>query len=225
MAEVDALKQAHAKKYWAFISYAHEDEVWAAWLHKTLERFRVPQQLVGRASMEEKIPQRLFPVFRDRDELPGSFDLSSKIKEALQQSRYLIVICSPHAANSKWVNEEIGTFKASGRKERILSLIVDGEPNAGEGLHSSERECFPEALRFDFDPTVDRVPVRTEPIAADVRNGRDDKATASLRIIAGMLNVGYDDLRQRERRRARRRMAYLSSSVVLAVLAIVMPIS
>lgn len=221
MAEVDALKQAHAKKYWAFISYAHEDEVWAAWLHKTLERFRVPQQLVGRASMEEKIPRRLFPVFRDRDELPGSFDLSAKIKEALQQSRYLIVICSPHAANSKWVNEEIRTFKASGRKERILSLIVDGEPNAGEGLHSSERESFPEALRFDFDPAVDRVPIRTEPIAADVRNGRDDKATASLRIIAGMLNVGYDELRQRERRRARRRMAYLSGSVVLAVLAIV----
>jgi hypothetical protein len=83
VAEVDVLKQAHAKKYWAFISYAHEDEVWAAWLHKTLERFRVPQQLVGRASMEEKIPQRLFPVFRDRDELPGSFDLSAKIKGSL----------------------------------------------------------------------------------------------------------------------------------------------
>jgi MTH538 TIR-like domain (DUF1863) len=221
VAEIDTLKQAEAKKYWAFVSYAHEDEVWAAWLHKTLETYRVPHQLVGRASGEGEIPRRLFPVFRDRDELPGSFDLSAKIKEALQQSRYLIVICSPHAANSKWVNEEIQTFKLSGRKQRILSLIVDGEPNAGEGLHPSERECFPEALRFDFDPAVDRVPVRTEPIAADVRNGRDDRATASLRILAGMLNVGYDELRQRERQRARRRMVYLSGSVALAGLTIV----
>src|SRR5206468_801268 len=82
-------------KYWAFISYSHVDEKQAAWLHKTLETYRVPRQFVGRQSRDGKLPQRLFPIFRDREELAGSPDLSTKIREALVQSRYLVVVCSP----------------------------------------------------------------------------------------------------------------------------------
>lgn len=179
-------------KYWAFISYSHRDQAWAEWLHHALETYRVPRRLVGRKAPAGAVPRRLFPVFRDQEELPSSPDLSGAIDEALRQSRYLIVIASPYAAVSKWVDQEIARFRALGRGDRILCLIVDGEPHAdlqpGKGL----LECFPPALR-----NADTI----EPIAADVRPGKDGKAAARLKLTAGLLGVGLDELRQRERRR------------------------
>ena len=94
------------KKYWAFLSYSHQDTKVCEWLHRSLESFHVPKRLIGRETRDGRIPARLFPVFRDRDELPGSSELGKNLTEALAQSRYLIVICSPAAARSRWVNEE-----------------------------------------------------------------------------------------------------------------------
>ena len=85
-------------RYWAFISYSHQDSRLCEWLHRELETFRVPRRLVGRDTPVGKTPARLFPVFRDRDELPGSSELGANLTAALQASRYLIVICSPSAA-------------------------------------------------------------------------------------------------------------------------------
>ena len=78
------------------------------------------------------MPAKLFPVFRDREELSSSSDLNEQIKAALAQSADLIVICSPNSANSHWVNEEILAFKRMGREDRVLALIVDGEPDAAD---------------------------------------------------------------------------------------------
>jgi eukaryotic-like serine/threonine-protein kinase len=58
----------------------------------------------------------------------------------LESSLYLIVICSPRAAVSRWVNREIEVFKSLGGEARVLCLIVDGEPNADSNL--GELECF-----------------------------------------------------------------------------------
>src|SRR5258708_5038603 len=115
-------------QYWAFISYSHQDKGWGDRLHRGLETYRVPRRLVGRASRDGSVPKRLFPIFRDREELPTSADLSANINEALKTSRYLIVICSPKSAVSHWVNEEIKSFKALGGEDRVLCLIIDGEP-------------------------------------------------------------------------------------------------
>ena len=125
-------------KYWAFISYSHRDDQvkwpwqrrWGSWLHRSLESFRIPANLVGKESPLGKIPPRLVPVFRDRDELPSSANLQDSVREALEQSRTLIVICSPDSARSQWVNEEVLTFKRLNRSNRILALIIRGEPNA-----------------------------------------------------------------------------------------------
>ena len=98
-------------KYWAFLSCSHRDRKWGDWLYKVLETYRVPHRLVGKDSSDGKIPKRLFPIFRDREELRVSADLGTNINEALRQSRYLIVVCSPHAAQSRWVGQEIIEFK------------------------------------------------------------------------------------------------------------------
>ena len=92
------------KKYWAFLSYSHQDSKACEWLHAALENFRVPRRLADRETPLGRVPKRLFPVFRDRDELPGSAELGTNLTEALAQSRALVIICSPAAARSRWVN-------------------------------------------------------------------------------------------------------------------------
>src|SRR5262245_44731756 len=117
-------------RYWAFISYSHSDESWAKWVYRELETYGIPRKLWGRPSSVGLVPKRMFPVFRDREELPGAADLGAKLRTALRLSRTLVLICSPRSATSVWVNEEVREFKALGRGHRVLCLIVEGEPNA-----------------------------------------------------------------------------------------------
>ena len=207
-------------KYWAFISYSHQDRAWANWLHKSLETYRVPHRLVGREHWSGPLPRRLMPIFRDRDELPSSAELGSVLNEALQQSRYLIVICSPQSARSRWVNEEVKYFKSLGRAQRVLPLIVGGEPNATDMPNSGLVECLPPAIRFEVDGNGQLTDRRAEPIAADARGEKDGRATAKLKLIAGLIGVGLDELRQRERqRKILQRILGASTAITLTLLA------
>lgn len=211
-------------KYRAFLSYSHRDAKWAGWLHKGLEAYRPPKTLIGTRTVRGVVPKRLTPVFRDREELASATDLGTVINEALQQSACQIVICSPQAAKSRWVNEEIIAFKRLGREDRIFCLIVSGEPNATDQPGATEEECFPPALRFRLDADGQLGNVRTEPIAADARPGKDGRQAAKLKLIAGVLGVGYDALRRREQQRRNRRLfavtcAALAGMVVTSGLA------
>ena len=195
-------------RYSAFISYNHRDRDWAVWLHRSLERYSIPKRLWGRSAPWGELGARLPPVFRDRDELATSSDLAASVKEALAESATLVVICSPNSARSKWVDEEIRTFIASGREAFIRLIIVDGEPHAAE----AERECLPPSLLRPGAP---------EPLAADVRKEADGKQGAKLKILAGMLGVPYDELRQREAARRQKRLAAiaLAASIGFVVMA------
>jgi TIR domain-containing protein len=208
----------HNFKYWAFISYSHADEEWAKWLHKSIETYRVPRKIVGRETANGEVTKRLFPVFRDRDELPGASDLGGKIQEALKTSRSLIVICSPKSAVSKWVNEEIKAYKTLGRADHVLCLMIDGEPNAAPD--SGLLECFPRAVRFQVDANGEITDEPAEPIAADARPGKDGKTNAIFKLLSGVMGVGYDELRQREKQRQRQRRLRLSALVVAVLLLI-----
>ena len=189
-------------RYAAFISYSHRDRKWAEWLHRAIETYRVPKDLALAGARDA-----LSPVFLDRAELPTSSDLAVSVREALTAARYLIVICSPAAARSRWVNEEIRSFKVLGRADRILCLIVAGEPSG-----SVDEECFPAALRFVVDD--ERVTDRPagEPMAADIRPQKDSRRDAQLKIVAGLLGVPLDRLRQRELARRQRRLAIIATA-------------
>jgi tetratricopeptide (TPR) repeat protein len=188
-----------AMKYSAFISYNHHDHATAIWLHRALEQYRVPKRLWGRAAPWGEIAQKLPAVFRDRDELATSSDLAASVRAALAEAAMLIVICSPFSAKSKWVDEEIRSYIALGRREHIRLLIVDGEPHAAD----PDRECLPRALREGGGP---------EPLAADLRKGADGRQGAKLKILAGMLGVPYDELRQREAARRQQRLLVLAAA-------------
>jgi tetratricopeptide (TPR) repeat protein len=201
-------------KYRAFLSYSHRDTQWATWLHKSLESYRTPKQLVGTVTPRGLVPKRLTPIFRDREELASATDLGSLLNEALRQSACQIVICSPSSARSKWVNEEILAFKRLGREDRIFCLIVGGEPYASYDPAHADEECFPPALRYKLGPDGELSTTRTEPIAADARPGKDGRNNAKLKLIAGLLAVGFDALRQREQHRRQRQLFAIASGAI-----------
>ncbi|MFI4949893.1 MAG: toll/interleukin-1 receptor domain-containing protein, partial [Caulobacterales bacterium] len=197
-------------KYAAFISYNHRDRKTAAWLHRALETYRVPRHMHGRETHLGVLGARLPPIFRDREELAASSDLAASVRAALEASATLIVICSPNGAQSRWVNEEIRAFAALGRRDRIQCLIAGGEPDASRkpGADPSQ-EALPPAL-FENGGG--------EPLASDIRPGQDGRDAAKLKLLAGILGVGYDELRQREAARRHRRMAAVAGGSAVGFL-------
>ena len=136
--------------------------------HRTrdLPRARSPG---GTKTAIGSIPPRLTPVFGDRSELPSAADLGRVVNEALAGSANLILVCSPRSATSNYVNEEISAFKRLGGADRILCLIIDGEPHASAIAGREAEECFAPALRRQFSPDGAPAHKRAAPIAADVR--------------------------------------------------------
>lgn len=207
-----------AQRYWAFLSYSHSDSKVANWLHDSIEQFRVPPTLVGRLTEMGPVPKRLTPIFRDRHELAAAGDLSDEIEEALAGSRFLIVLCSPAAAKSRWTNKEIDCFKRLHGDGCVLAAIVDGEPFASEIPGREAEECFPGALRVRYDRRGRPTDRRAEPMAADFRESGDARQLGLLKIVAGMLGLGLDDLVQRESQRRQRRQATVTSASLLGML-------
>lgn len=203
-------------KYKGFISYSHADEKWGSWLHRKLETFRFPRATVGRETKKGAVPRRFTPVFRDRDELTASSDLGAEIQESLRQSENLIVLCSPNAAQSHWVNKEIQYFKKHNNPDNIFAFIIDGEPFAPSG--SETLECFPKALRYELDESGDFTDQELEPLAADAREQGDGKSLALLKILSGMAGLGLDELVQRDLQRARRRVTGITAAALATVL-------
>ncbi|MFT7619263.1 MAG: hypothetical protein ACI97A_002913 [Planctomycetota bacterium] len=196
------------RHYLAFLSYSSKDEAVARKLLKRIEGFQIPKALVGTPGRDGPVPKRLFPLFRDREELPLSSNLGATIGDALKASRFLIVICSPHSAQSRWVNEEIRIFKAMGREDRVLAFIIDGVPNATAGNGDKSQECFPSALRFEVGDNGEESDRPCEPIAGDLRQGGDGWNNAVLKAVAGITGLGFDAFAHRERKRRRRRLAF-----------------
>jgi hypothetical protein len=203
--------------YDAFISYRHveRDRVWAEWLIEALEGYRVPKALQDRG-----LPPRLRKVFRDEDEVPASSDLNDQILQALKASRFLIVVCSAFTPRSKWVEREIEMFNELGRGDQVLALLTEGEPG----------DSFPNAMLVrhrritEPDGTTRVVKEDKEPLAADVRPRKDHsqaelKRLALLRLIAVILGVKFDDLRQRDHEREHRgKLRHAAVAVALALL-------
>ena len=178
-------------QYDAFISYKHDpmDSYVARQIHRMLERYRIPKKIQKSAGKK-----RINRVFRDREELAISADLGENIRQALLHSEYLIVICSPGAKHSGWVQKEIELFKSCHEPDRILSVLVDGEPE----------DAFPEVLLTRQSDCQEDGKTSVEPLAADIRGKgkrqvRRKLRKEILRLIAPILSCSYDELRQRHR--------------------------
>ena len=202
-------------KYDAFISYRHLelDKFVAVNLHRILETYELPKEVKKKLGINHKAFQR---VFRDQEELPLTSNLEDPIIEALENSKYLIVICSPKLKESLWCKKEIETFKKLRGRKNIFCVLVDGEPN----------ESFPPEVLYDEVETVDKngkvkkEKVMMEPLAADIR-GKNNREilkklkTEKLRLIAPMYNLDFDDLRQRHKIWRQRKI--INTTIIIAI--------
>lgn len=160
------------------------------------------------------MPKTLRPVFRDRFDFSAGGSLRAQTLEALDQSNFLIVICSPGAARSEAVFEEIRLYKARRGERRILPIIIDGEP--GDPV----AECFPRSLAFRVLPNGDLTDEPEHPIAADARSEGDGRFLARLKITSGLLGIPLDLLYRREARARRRQLRWRSALAgVMALMA------
>ncbi len=200
------------RRYRGFISYSQQDARKADRLHKALERYHVPEGLAP--DQVDPRRRRLGRFFRDMEDMSAAADISATVRGAIEDSECLIVVCSPRSAKSRWVAGEIEHFRQLGRGERIYAVIIDGEPNSGD----PETECFPPALRVDagVEPRPDAMPI--EPVGIDLR--KQSMARACARIAAGLLDLRFDDLWQRDRRDAQRRLLIGGGSAATALIGV-----
>lgn len=197
-------------RYAAFISYSHADMKVARWLHRAIENYRVPKSLVGTQGDRGLVPARLRPVFRDEDELAGAAELGPKLQGALARSDALIVICSPNAACSHWVDQEIRSFKRLNPDAPVFALIAAGVPGDGD------QACFPAPLLFALDAAGDLDRSQPlEPLAPDLQ--KNERTVVKLKLIAGLLGVPYAALYRRDQRRSRRIAAALLAFAFLLI--------
>ena len=152
---------AEVVKYDAFISYRHSelDKFVAENLHKQLEAFRMPKVISKKRKNEKNRIQR---VFRDKEELPLTSNLEDPIIKAIHNSEWLIVICSPRLRESLWCKKEIETFVGLHGRERVLAVLVEGEPH----------ESFPDELLYRTEEVIEPDGTLSSRCARENQKGR-----------------------------------------------------
>jgi len=192
-------------RYRAFISYSHHDRKAAEWVHRALETYRAPHGLPTTGGGAPSL--RLTPIFRDRDELSASSDLGEVIRDALDRSDALIVLCSAASASSHWVDQEVAYFLKIHGLGQIICVIAPTTPTGASLI-----EILPPALRAALPPGV-------EPLAVDPRRGGDGPRLSRLKIAARLLDVSLDQLVQRDARRGVRLMAVFTTVALMITIA------
>jgi WD40 repeat protein len=201
-------------RFAAFISYSSKDAAFALRLHRALEGYGIPASLGKFDLVGGGKANRIYPVFRDREELAAG-RLGERIEASLRASAAMVVVCSPSSAASEWVEKEIEFFATLGRSDRIFAIIADTAPLADESGADATSRCFPPAFRANAlaDATA------LEPLAADARKGKDGFRGAWLKIVAGLIGVSPGQIIDRDRRR-RRRQRLLAASVTAGSVAV-----
>lgn len=186
---------------YAFISYCHRDMALAKWLHRRLESFRLPTEVHNDIEAKDRY---LRPVFRDQADLNTGI-LGDELRRHLEESKFLILICSVHSAKSEWVSNEAKAFVEMGRLDRIIPVIIPDDT-------TSERDLFPEFLREYFKQYPDK-----ELLGVNI--GEVGKEKALIRVVSSMLGVSFDSLWKRHLRQKRNRIAIMSVCSVLTLIA------
>jgi hypothetical protein len=205
-------------RYAAFLSYSHSDRAMGERLQKALESYVVPAALQGQDFGRGPVSKRITPIFRDRWDAHAHADLGATLRAALDASDALIVLCSPAAARSSWVAEEIRTFKRAGREDRIYAVLVDGVPDRFDP-EQRPTGAFPPALFEQWNaPAAQWTRNDREPLAPDAREGGDGLRFTVLKLVAALTAIPLTTLTQRQveaERRARNRARWVAGVMTL----------
>ncbi len=193
----------------AFISYSRKDRDFAAKLEHALERFRPPRQLA--------VPQRTLRIFRDEGDMTG-VEYYQSVESALARSNKLIVVCSPDARASRFVDDEIRRFAKVRGSEHVVPVLLAGLPNNEAGADEEARKAFPEALC-----ELLKMPLATSYLGFGTAGGRVDRGAFEASwytLLANLYGISREDVEQRERRRRRQRQWVVSATVATVMVAL-----
>ena len=195
--------------YNAFISYKHaeSDIKVAEAVQRGLEHFYIPAKLRKKTGIN-----KIQRIFRDKDELPITSDLSDDISHALEHADYLIVICSSHTKESVWVPREIEYFLKNHTRRQILTVLVDGEPQdvIPDILLQEERTVT------DKDGNPQTIMTPLEPLSCDYRMALSRANREELpRLAAALIGCSYDELMNRHRQYKMQRLSFIFSAILL----------
>lgn len=188
-------------RYYAFISYRSTDVKWAIWLQKKLEAYSLPTAIQQK---ENSLPKHLRPIFRDATDINVG-ELKQELNDKLDQSEYLIVLCSPRSADSPWVGEEIARFCESGRRDKVVALIIDGTPYCD----IPGKECYHPVLKKYF-PKGQTIETDRQLLGADIHSAGPESSYhkrehAFMQVVAAILQLPFEDLWNRRKTQLLRR--------------------
>lgn len=194
--------------YDAFISYSHaKDKAIAAALQSVIQKLGKPWY-----------QRRALRVFRDDTSLSATPSLWPSIEQALAGSRFLVLLASPEAAGSQWVNKEVAYWLEHKSADTLLIALTDGDldwDNTVGDFARRERMPLPPALagRFSTEPKwVDLTAYRD---GADPREAKFAEAAADF--AAAIQGIAKEDLLSQELRQQRRalRLAWSAAGSLL----------
>ena len=177
---------------WAGVSFVFEDAFWCDWLYREFDGLRVPRSLIRRPSRHGlPYPDRL-SVSPD----PADPVQLENYAETLRTAQHLIVIVSPSSGQSDLMKEHMRAFRAAGGEERIVALIVKGEPGSpiAEPGSMTDREWMPLWLQWRFSEAGFADSERTEPLVVDARMGVATLSEVRSQLLAAMLEVDESQL-------------------------------
>ena len=196
-------------KYFAFISYSSHDYKWGKRIQNKLEHYRMPTTLCSKHGWKRQPMRPVF--FAPTDIQPGG--LSEELQERLKASRNLIVVCSPHSAQSEWVGKEIAYFHQLGRTQRIQFFIVDGIPHSG----NPKTECFNPIIKTLGLPEILGANIHERIYRLSLLN----QERAYVQLITKLLGVEFDTIWQRHRRMLIRQVVTWIVGVVAILISLV----
>ena len=214
-AEPPTQGQGASFTYDAFLSYSHHDDAVAAGIQKGLHRIG---RRVGRLNA--------LRVFRDSTDLAANPNLWGKVTDAMDRSRYLIVVLSPRAAASEWVNKEVAYWLEHRGPDQLLIVLAQGDLQWDKASERFDPQQSDAALPVLTEPGV----LAAEPLHVDVSGDAPwdlqaatfrDKVTDLAAPIHGKskYELASDDVREQRRFRRLRRAAIIGL-VMLTVISL-----
>jgi hypothetical protein len=141
---------------------------------------------------------RSLDVYLDASNLTANPDLWGTIEQALSESRYLILLASPEAATSHWVDKEVSWWLEHKGRDTLLIALTDGSlswSSSSEDFAWDEKTPLPPSLKakFSVEPLwVSLTAYRSAPQNANKRN--QDFLDRALNLAAAIHGRRKEDL-------------------------------
>ena len=126
----------------------------------------------------------------------------------------MIVLCSPHARKSQYVNDEIRHFAQERGKENIIPVLVSGVPNNEAKLEQEQEKAFPEALSELME-----MPLAANYLGFDSKKDKVNKGVfygTWYKILADLYDISRNEIEERDKKRKARQRNILIGAVSAA---------